>query len=90
MKCHFTKSSFPYCATARAAHGLADLLKRVRPQMRPEVEQLQFIVTHAHKRIDEAHSSPEIAAAWNDLDAAYRTLQQLKHGSRAQRARLET
>lgn len=82
MKCRFTKDSFPYCATARAAHDLADLLKRVRPNVRPEVEKLQCIVVHAHKRMDEAKSSPEIASAWNDLDAAYRTLHVLKHSPR--------
>ena len=79
MDFRFNKDSFPYRATARAAHELADLLKGMRPELRPDVEQLQCIIVRAHRRLDEAKTSPEIADAWCDLNAAFQTLHQLKH-----------
>ena len=79
MDFRFTQGSFPYQTTARAAHELADLIKRRRPNARCDAELLQCIVTRAHKRLDEAKSSPEIAGAWCDLNAAFQTLHQLKH-----------
>jgi hypothetical protein len=42
-----------YLATARAAQGLADLLKNSRPDSRTQIEELQCIVTHAHARLQE-------------------------------------
>ena len=75
----FDQNSFPYRSRARAAHDLADLLKRVRPDVRSEVEQLQCIVMRAHLRLEEANSSPEIACAWCDLNAAFHALHDLKH-----------
>ena len=83
MDFRFDQNSFPYRTTARAAHDLADLLKRVRPQTRPEVEQLQCIVVRAHRRLDGAKTSPEIADAWCDLHAAFQTLNDLKRRNRA-------
>ena len=79
MDFRFTQDSFPYCATARAAHDLAAVIKRKRPAVRPEVEQLQCIITRAHKRLDEAKTSSEIADAWCDLNAAYHALRELRH-----------
>ena len=79
MDFRFNQDLFPYCATARMAHDLADAIKRKRPAVRPEIEQLQCIVTRAHKRLDEATTSAEIVCAWCDLNAAYHALHELKH-----------
>ena len=70
--------SFPYISTARAAHDLAGLLKRRRPELRGDVDVLQSIVTNSHRRLDSAVSSPEIAQAWGDMSAAYQTLVDLR------------
>ncbi len=78
MDFRFNQDSFPYRATARAAHNLAGLLKRARPAVRSKIEQLQIIVVRAHQRLDDANSSPEIATAWGDLNAAFRTLNDLR------------
>ena len=83
MDFRFNQDSFPYRATARSAHDLADLLKRVRPDVRCEVDQLQSIVVRAHKRLDEAQTSAEIADAWCDLNAAFQALNALKHRNKS-------
>lgn len=80
---HLTRESFPYLSTARAAHDMADLLKRVRPELRDDVDVLQSVVTNSHRRLDDAASSPTIAQAWCDMSAAYRTLLDLRHQGKA-------
>ena len=76
----YNRASFPYLSTARAAHDMADLLKRVRPELRGDVAVLQCIVTHSHQRLDEENiSSTEIAEAWSNLSAAYQALLDMKH-----------
>ena len=80
----FNRESFPYLATARAAHDLASLLKRVRPQLRSDVDLLQGVVTSSHRRLeDETISSVSIAEAWCEMSAAYQTLLDLRHSHRA-------
>ena len=80
----YNRESFPYISTARSAHDLAEVLKRVRPQLRDDVNLLQGIVTNSHRRLDnEAVSSAAIAQAWCDLSAAYQTLLDLRRSYRA-------
>ena len=55
------RESLPYLSTARAAHDLAGLLKRKRPELQSDVDMLQGIVTNSHRRLDNAVSAPEIA-----------------------------
>ena len=75
----FNRESFPYLSTARAAHDLATMLKRVRPQLRNDVDLLQSVVTNSHRRFDDQIlSSGEIAQAWCDMSAAYQTLLDLR------------
>ena len=91
-----------YLRTVRNAHDLAELLKKLRPGVRAEVEQLQRIVTAAHVQLDalsqlsketailceqerrehipSSRHTGDIAAALNNLQAAYQTLGDLKHG----------
>lgn len=80
----FNRESFPYLSTARAAHDLADVLKRARPQLRGDVDLLQGVVTNSHQLLaDEAISSSEIAQAWCDMSAAYQTLLDLRRTNKA-------
>ena len=74
-----SKDTFPYRETARAAHDLAALLKRVKPEVESDVTLLQRAVTNAHRRMDCNLSSPEIASAWCEMNAAYQTLRVLRH-----------
>ena len=81
---NFTRESFPYLSTARSAHDLADRLKRVRPQLRDEVDLLQRVVTNSHRRLqDEPVASTDIAEAWCEMNAAYQTLLDLRRVPRA-------
>jgi hypothetical protein len=68
-----------YQATVRASHDLAGLLKRTRPQFREEIDELQGIVTRAQHQLANTRVHGEALAAWNDLEAAYQALQQIKH-----------
>ena len=80
----YNRESFPYISTARSAHDLAEVLKRVRPRLRDDVNLLQGVVTKSHQRLEnEAISSGEIAQAWCDLNAAYQTLLDLRRNHRA-------
>lgn len=74
----FNRESFPYLATARTAHDLADRLKRVRPELRGDINVLQCIVTSSHQCLDNAQSSAEFAQAWNNMSAAHQALLDLK------------
>lgn len=56
-------SSSSYQSTVSAAHDLAELLKRVRPDVRPQAEELQSIVTRAHKKLDDLSGVTQEAAA---------------------------
>lgn len=77
---YFNRQSFPYLSTARAAHDMADLLKRARPELREDVAALQSVVTNSHQRLDdEAIESPAIAEAWCDMNAAYRALLDMRN-----------
>ena len=80
----FNRGTFPYLSTARAAHDLAGLLKRARPQLRDDVDLLQGIVANSHRRLeDETISSVAIAEAWCDMSAAYQALNDLRRNHRA-------
>jgi len=68
-----------YQSTVRASHDLAGVLKRTRPQFRAEIDELQAIVTRAHQQLANTCIHGEAIAAWNDLEAAYQVLQQIKH-----------
>ena len=75
----YHRESFPYLATARSAHDLADRLKRVRPQLQNEVDLLRGIVFNSHRRLQaDDISSAAIAQAWCDMNAAYQTLLDLR------------
>ena len=50
---HSLLNASAYGSTVRAAHGLVDLLKKSRPDCRPQVEELQAIVTRAHSKLHE-------------------------------------
>ena len=81
---YFNRQSFPYPSTARSAHDIADLLKRVRPQLRDDVDTLQGIVCKAHRRIENDRAdSADIATAWCEMNAAYQTLLDLRHSGKA-------
>ena len=81
MNCN--NNSFSYVSTTRAAHDLAGLLKRVRPELDVDVAALQCIVTNSHRQMEKARTAAEIAAAWGNLNATYQTLLDLRKIYRA-------
>ena len=50
---HNLLHSFHYQSTVRAAHGLAELLKRKHPEQRNQADELQALVTRTHQKLDE-------------------------------------
>ena len=80
----FNRQSFPYLSTARAAHDMADLLKRVRPELREDIVVLQGVVTNSHRRLDnDTISSPAIAEAWCNMSAAHQALLDMRRHHKA-------
>lgn len=55
-------SSSSYQSTVSAAHDLAELLKRVRPDVRAQTEELQSIVTRAQNKLDDLNQVTQEAA----------------------------
>ena len=67
MKNIFHSSS--YSPTVRSAHGLADLLKKTRPQHCAQVEELQGRVTRAHNSLHEWNQTSKFGADLDEQEA---------------------
>ncbi|RYX83867.1 hypothetical protein EON83_13055 [bacterium] len=55
-----------YCSTVRVAQGLADILKRTRPHLTPQVEELQASVTQAHAKLHKLSQISHAGAVLSD------------------------
>lgn len=76
-------SSSSYQSTVSAAHDLAELLKRVRPDVRPQAEELQLIVTRAHKKLDDLSQVTQEATTLVHSGGRSLTLNQRRDGETA-------
>lgn len=79
----FDSSVSSFLAQVRAAHAMADLLKRTRPHLYDTVCELQATVTRCHHTLDQcqcAGKSPgEHSTAVQDLQVATQALLSLRH-----------
>ncbi len=73
-------SSSSYQSTVSAAHDLAELLKRVRPDVRAQAEELQCIVTRAHKKLADLSQVTQEAATLVHSGGRRLTLNQTRNG----------
>jgi len=76
-------SSSSYQSTVSAAHDLAELLKRVRPDVRAQAEELQGIVTRAHKKLDDLSQVTQEEAILVHSGGHKLTLNQTRDGETA-------
>ena len=79
-----TQSSNPraYCARVRQAHALAELLKRVKPELIEKVSELQCIVTQAHQKLEELDRQEQMIESLDAGDARKTVLPQTFTGER--------
>ena len=84
-----------YCADVRAAHALADMLKRTRPQLHDHVCELQSTITRCQTTLDTEKARirqvmvtdgrtpcppcAEVISALKELDATIQALLDLRH-----------
>ena len=73
-------SSSSYQSTVSAAHDLAEIPKRVRPDVRPQAEELQGIVTRAHKKLDDLSQVTQEAPALVHSGGRRLTLNRTRNG----------